>query len=95
MGVMIKNGIKYTGGGNQVFAGTTAPDPALGLNNDIYMKYSQDIIEKMYCKINNIWRELQNNGGGGTGGSSWRTVTPTEGINGYSSFSVTDVEVGS
>ena len=85
MGVMIKNGIKYTGGGNQVFSGTGTPDPALGLNNDIYMKYSQDIIEKMYCKINNIWRELQS-GGGGSGGSSWRTVTPTEVTSSNSSF---------
>ena len=85
MGVMIKNGIKYTGGGNQVFAGTTAPDPALGLNNDIYMKYSQDVIEKMYCKINNIWRELQT-GGSGSGGSSFRRVTPTEGFSLSNSF---------
>ena len=82
-----------TGGGNQVFAGTTAPDPALGSNNDIYMKYSQDIIEKMYCKINNIWRELQTGGGGGSGGSSWRTVTPTEGMNEYNTITVSEQEV--
>ena len=63
----IGNAIYSLQGG--AYYGTTDPDSELGIDGDIYIKYTSgtpDTIDAMFVKINGEWLEAELGGGGGT-----------------------------
>lgn len=78
--------------GSTIYYGTTAPAADLGLDGDMYIKYSSDTIVAIYCKANDLWKSIEFNTRG-SGGSSFRTANATEHTTINNTFEVTYSEV--
>lgn len=68
------NGVWYNGDdteGSSVFYGTSAPASQLGVNGNLYVKYTEgtggasDTVDALYVKLDDSWCQISTGGGGG------------------------------
>lgn len=82
------NGVWYNGDdaeGSSVFYGTSAPTSQLGVNGNLYVKYTEgtggasDTVDALYVKLDGSWCQISTGGGGGT--SDYNDLTNKPQIN--------------
>lgn len=82
------NDVWYNGDdaeGSSVFYGTSAPTSQLGVNGNLYVKYTEgtggasDTVDSLYVKLDGSWCQISTGGGGGT--SDYNDLTNKPQIN--------------